>query len=69
MSKTSLYRLSGSALFFGALLSAVGYLLKPEVGHDLSWYSNPLYLPSALADVYGGSLHAAGLAGNVRLAG
>jgi hypothetical protein len=63
MSRTSLYRLSGSALFFGALLSALGYLLKPEVGHDLSWYSNPLYLPSSLLTFTGAIFMLLGLPG------
>jgi hypothetical protein len=63
MTKASLYRLSGSALFFGALLSAVGYLLKPVVGHDISFYFNPLYLPSSLLTFIGAVFMLMGLPG------
>ena len=63
MSKDSLYRLSGGALFFGALLSAVGYLLKPVVGHDIGFYFNPLYLPSSLLTFIGAVFMLMGLPG------
>ena len=63
MSKDTLYRLSGGTLFFGALLSAVGYLLKPVVGHDISFYFNPLYLPSSLLTFIGAVFMLLGLTG------
>jgi len=79
MSKDTLYRLSRGTLFFGALLSAVGYLLKPVVGHDISFYFNPLYLPSSLLTFIGAVFmlmglpgmyaHQAGQAGKLGMAG
>jgi hypothetical protein len=63
MTKDSLCRLSGSALFFGALLSAVGYLLKPEVGHTINFYFNPLYLPSSLLTFIGAVFMLLGMPG------
>ena len=63
MSTNTLYRLSGAALFLGALLAALGYLLKPVVGHDLSLYFNPLYQPSSVMTFVGASLMLLGLPG------
>ncbi len=63
MSRTTLYRLSGSALFFGALLSALGYLLKPVVGKTLDFYFSPLYLPSTLLTFVGAIFLLMGLPG------
>ncbi len=56
MSTNTLYRLSGGGLFLGALLAALGYLMKPVVGHDLSLYFNPLYQPSSLMTFSGAIL-------------
>ena len=63
MSKSSLFRLSGIALFAGATLSALGFLLKPEVRHTITFYFNPLYLPSALLTFSGAMLMLMGLPG------
>lgn len=45
------------------MLSALGYLIKPEVGNDLGLYFNPLYLPSSLLTFTGGLLLLVGLPG------
>lgn len=63
MSKSSLYSVSGIALFVGASLSALGFLLKPEVGHAIGLYFNPLYLPSSLMTFSGAILMLMGLPG------
>lgn len=63
MSKSSLYRLSGIALFVGTTLSALGFLLKPEVGRGLNLYFNPLYRPSSLITFSGAILMLMGLPG------
>ncbi len=63
MYKTTLFRLSGAALSLGAVLSAIGYGLKPVVTQDPSWYLSPLYLPSALLTFLGAVIMLIGLPG------
>ena len=61
MSASSLCRASGAALLLGAVLSRLGYLLKPVVSQDLSFYFSPFYLPSALLTLTGSLIMLIGL--------
>lgn len=62
MSASSIFRISGLALIIGALLASVGYWLRPYV-QDISAYSLPVYVPSALLRFSGALLILIGLPG------